>query len=192
PLEGVGRHDKAAMWERLIYFLERAVPAAEAAGVRLAVHPNDPPPAESRGVAQPLSTLDDMRRLIETIDSPANTVVGHPGVFTEMGEDAVAALRSFAGRGRIGAVHFRNVRCERPFERYVETFTDDGDADMFACMRALHDGGYEGMVDPDHVPGITGDTEDQRLSWAVAIGAVVALRNAANGILRVSGGAGDG
>jgi mannonate dehydratase len=178
PVEGIGMQSKAAMWERLHYFLKRAVPAAETAGVRLALHPNDPPPAEYRGIAQPVCTVADMQRVIEAIDSPANTIVGHPGVFTEMGADAPATLRYFGERNRIGAVHFRNVRLEAPYERYVETFMDDGDADMAACMRALHETGFDGMLDPDHVPGIAGDSEDQRISWALAIGAVTALRDA--------------
>ncbi|MGH2587977.1 MAG: mannonate dehydratase, partial [Dehalococcoidia bacterium] len=158
-----------------------ALPVAETAGVRLAVHPSDPPPAEFRGVAQPLCTVADLERLVATIDSPSNTVIGHPGVFTEMGDNAATALRLFGERRRIGAVHFRNVRRDIPYERYVETFTDDGDADMPACMRVLHETGFEGMVDPDHVPGITGDTEDQRVSWALAVGAVTALRDAIAG-----------
>jgi mannonate dehydratase len=182
PIEGIGTQSKEALWERLLSFLERAVSAAEAAGVRLAVHPSDPPPPVFRGVAQPLATLPDLERLVEAVDSPANTIVAHPGVFTEMGEDAPSAIRSFGERGRIGAVHFRNVRAEVPYERYVETFTDDGDCDMFACMRALHETGFAGMVDPDHAPGIAGDTEQQRLSWALAVGGLLTLRNAADGV----------
>jgi mannonate dehydratase len=120
--------------------------------------------------------------LVTDVDSPANTIVAHPGVFTEMGEDAPAAIRSFGERGRIGAVHFRNVRSELPYDRYVETFTDDGDCDMYACMRALHETGFSGMVDPDHAPGITGDTPDQRISWALAVGGLLTLRNAADGL----------
>jgi mannonate dehydratase len=177
PVESTGRHSKEEMWERLERFLRAIVPVAEAAGVRLAHHPNDPPSAEYRGVAQPVATVTDMERLVDTVDSPSNTIVAHPGVFTEMGEDAVVVLRSFGERQRIGAVHFRNVRCEVPFERYVETFIDEGDADMAACMRVLHETGFGGMVDPDHVPGIAGDTEDQRMSWAYALGAIAALRN---------------
>jgi mannonate dehydratase len=178
PIEGVGIQSKDEMWARLERFLQAVVPVAESAGVRLAHHPNDPPPAEYRGVAQPVRTVAGMERLIAVVDSPSNTIVGHPGVFTEMGEDAVAVLRRFGEKGRIGAVHFRNVRSEAPYERYVETFLDEGDADMPACMRILHETGFDGMVDPDHVPGIAGDTGDQRMSWAYALGAITAMRSA--------------
>lgn len=180
PSESVGTHSKEDMWQRLESFLRIVVPVAEAAGVRLAHHPNDPPPAQYRGVAQPVCSVADMERLVSVVDSPSNTIVGHPGVFTEMGEDAVRVLRRFGQAGRIGAVHFRNVVCETPSERYVETFLDEGQADMPACMRVLCESGFDGLVDPDHVPGVSGDTEDQRVSWAYALGATRALRDAAS------------
>lgn len=178
PLESVGEHSAEEMWERLTYFLQRLVPVAEAAGVRLAAHPNDPPVAVYRGVAQPLSTLDGLKRLIDVVDSPANCVFFDTGVTTEMGEDAVAAIRYFGERDRIGTVHFRNVQVEAPVDRYVETFHDDGDCDLFACMEAFHAVGYDGMIEPDHTPGISGDTHDTRMGWAFAVGQVVAMRNA--------------
>jgi len=178
PLSSVGRHGKDELWDRLRGFLRAAVPAAEAAGVRLAVHPNDPPVAEFRGVAQPVRTLDDLKRLIATVDSPANSVYLDTGVLTEMGEDAPAAIRWLGERDRLGAVHFRNVHVEVPFQRYIETFLDDGDCDMPACMRALQGIGYAGMLEPDHTPGIHGDTFDTWIGWAFAIGQIIALRSA--------------
>jgi mannonate dehydratase len=177
-LSSVGRHGKDELWDRLRGFLRAAVPAAEAAGVRLAVHPNDPPVAEFRGVAQPVRTLDDLKRLIATVDSPANSVYLDTGVLTEMGEDAPAAIRWLGERDRLGAVHFRNVHVEVPFQRYIETFLDDGDCDMPACMRALQGIGYAGMLEPDHTPGIHGDTFDTWIGWAFAIGQIIALRSA--------------
>jgi mannonate dehydratase len=167
------------MWERLTYFLRAAVPAAEAAGVRLAAHPNDPPVEVFRGVAQPVRSPPDMQRLVQEVDSPANCLFLDTGVLTEMGADVPAAIRWFGQRDRIGFVHFRNVRVAVPNERYVETFLDDGDGDLGAWMRALYDAGYRGAVEPDHTPGIDGDTPDTWIGWAFAIGQLVALRNAA-------------
>lgn len=178
PLPSVGRHTRDEMWERLIEFLRIAVPIAETAGIRLAGHPNDPPVAEYRGVAQPIRTLDDIKRLVAVVDSPSNSVYVDTGVLTEMEEDAPAAIRWLGQRDRIGAVHFRNVHVEVPFERYVETFLDEGDCDMPACMRALHEVKFAGMLEPDHTPGIHGDTSDTWIGWAFAIGQIIALRNA--------------
>jgi mannonate dehydratase len=177
-LPEIGNQSLDAMWERLTYFLRAAIPAAEAAGVRLAVHPNDPPMAVYRGVAQPLASLDGFRRMLDEVDSPANCIFFDTGVTTEMGEDAVAAIREFGGRGRIAAVHFRNVRVEIPYDRYIETFHDNGDCDMVGCMQALHSVGYRGPIFPDHTPHLDGDLPQTRSGWAFAIGQMIALRAA--------------
>jgi mannonate dehydratase len=179
PLASVGTHTREEMWERLTHFLRAAVPAAESAGVRLALHPNDPPVTAFRGVAQPLRSLADFERLIETVDSPANCLFMDTGVVTEMGEDAAAAVHTFGARDRIGFVHYRNVRVDVPYERYTEVFFDEGDGDMAACMAAFAATGYTGAVEPDHTPGIDGDTADTWIGWAFAVGQIRALRDAA-------------
>ncbi len=181
PYESVGSHSNKVMWDRLTYFLEAVIPTAEKAGVKLAVHPNDPPVPVYRGVAQPLSDMDGMKRLIEVVDSPSNCVYFDTGVTTEKGDDAVEMIKYFGYRNRIAAVHFRNVRVEVPRYKYVEVFHDEGDCDMFACMKAFHQVGYDGMIDPDHTPGIFEDTPDSRIGWAFAIGQIVAMRNAVEG-----------
>jgi mannonate dehydratase len=181
PIPAVGTHTREEMWQRLEHFLKATVPAAEDAGVRLAQHPNDPPVTVFRGVAQPVRALADLERLVSVVDSPANTLFLDTGVLTEMGESAPDAIRSFGRRGRIGMVHFRSVRVQEPYTRYVETFHDDGDTDMGACMRAFFESGYDGMVEPDHTPGIVDDTLDHHAGWAFAVGQLVALRNATEG-----------
>lgn len=176
PLESVGRVSYEEMWENLTRFLRAVVPVAEDAGITLAAHPNDPPVATFRGVAQPLATVADLTRLVETIESPANAVYVDTGVLTEQGADVPRVIRAFGQRGRIGTVHFRNVRVEVPRERYVESFLDDGDCDMRACLQAFKEVGYTGMIEPDHTPGIPGDTLDTWIGWAFAIGQITALR----------------
>lgn len=178
PLDTVGTHDMEAMWDRVAYFLEAVIPTAEAAGVKLAVHPNDPPVPVYRGVAQPMGDVEGMKRLIEVVDSPSNCVFFDTGVMTEKGADAVEMIRYFGSRNRIGTVHFRNVCVEVPRFKYVEVFHDEGECDMFACMQAFQEVGFDGVIDPDHTPGIDGDTEDTRVGWAFAIGQMLAMRNA--------------
>jgi mannonate dehydratase len=168
-------------WAHLEYLLRAVVPVADEVGVRLALHPNDPPVPAFRGVAQPLRSLADFERLIETVDSPANCLFMDTGVVTEMGEDAAAAIRTFGARDRIGFVHYRNVRVDVPSERYTEVFFDEGDGDMAACMAAFAATGYTGAVEPDHTPGIDGDTADTWIGWAFAVGQIRALRDAAAG-----------
>jgi mannonate dehydratase len=178
PLPSVGQHSAEAMWERLSYFIRAVVPEAERVGVRLAVHPNDPPVPTYRGVAQPLSSMEGLQSLLDLVDSPSNSLFFDTGVTTELGYDAAEMIRQIGGRDRIGTVHFRNVHVEVPRFKYLETFHDEGDADLFACMQAFHDVGYAGMVDPDHTPGLTDDTSDTRIGWALALGQIIAMRNA--------------
>jgi mannonate dehydratase len=178
PLDSVGTHSMEEMWDRVAYFLETVIPTAEKAGVKLAVHPNDPPVPVYRGVAQPMGDIEGMKRLIEVVDSPSNCIFYDTGVMTEKGADAVEMIRYFGSRKRIGTVHFRNVRVEVPRFKYVEVFHDEGDCDMFACVQAFHEVGYDGLIDPDHTPGIDGDTDDTRIGWAFAIGQMLAMRNA--------------
>ena len=118
-----------------------------------------------------------LKRLIETVASPSNSLFFDTGVTTELGEDAAEAIRYFGGRGRIAHVHFRKVRVEIPRYKYVETFLDEGDCNMYDCMNAFMEVGYTGLLDPDHTPGITVDTPDTRIGWAFAIGQILSLRN---------------
>ncbi|HEV2121160.1 MAG TPA: mannonate dehydratase [Chloroflexota bacterium] len=178
PIPEVGTHTREEMWARLTWFLREVVTAAEDAGIQLAMHPNDPPVPEFRGVAQPVRSLADLEQVLDAVDSPANTLFLDTGVLTEIGESAPDAIRRFGARGRIGMVHFRNVLVQEPYYRYVETFHDEGDCDMAACMRAFVGTGYSGMIEPDHTPGIVDDTLDTHVGWAFAVGQIVALRNA--------------
>ncbi|MEZ5354931.1 MAG: mannonate dehydratase [Bryobacteraceae bacterium] len=179
PLANTGTHDRETMWARLEAFLREVIPVAERAGVKMALHPNDPPVEAYRGVAQPVRTLADLRRLIETVDSPSNGITFDTGVVTEMGEDAIAAIGYFGSRGRIHHVHFRNVRVAKPYERYTETFHDEGECDMAACMRALWEVNYAGLAIPDHTPEFAGDDEGSRMGWAFALGYMRALAHGA-------------
>ena len=178
-LENVGTHTREQLWERLETFLRAVVPIAEEAGVRLALHPNDPPIPVFRGVAQPVRSLADQRELIELVDSPANGITLDTGVTTEMGEDAAEAIRYFGSRDRINHVHFRNVRVDVPYFRYLEVPHDAGDCDMLACMKAFREVGYRYLVIPDHTPEFTDDTVGSQMSWAFAVGYLRALAHAA-------------
>ena len=179
PLNNVGTHTREQLWERLDGFLRAVIPVAEDSGVRLAMHPNDPPIPEFRGVAQPMRSLADQRELIELVDSPSNGITLDTGVTTEMGEDAAEAIRYFGSRDRINHVHFRNVRVEVPYYKYLEVPHDAGDCDMLACMKAFKEIRYRYLVIPDHTPEFTDDTIGSQMGWAFAIGYLRALQHAA-------------
>jgi mannonate dehydratase len=173
-LDDVGTHNATDLWARYERFLTAVVPVAEQANVRLAVHPNDPPPPRYRGTDQILGSVDGLKRVCEIVKSPANGITLDVGVTREMGYDVIDTIKWFGGRDQINHVHFRNVLMQVPRERYVETFIDAGDNDMLACLRALHATGYPRLVHPDHVPILPSDT-GRRAGFGYAVGQIKAM-----------------
>jgi len=174
PLPAMGTVNADEMWDRLRYFLKAVVPVAEESHVRLALHPNDPPVPSHRGVAQPFASIDEWKRLVNFIRSPANGITLDTGVTAELGGQVEEVIRYFGARNCINHVHFRNVRTIVPRFNYIETFIDEGQVNMLAAMRALHDVGYAGMVVPDHSPAITGDSKGFG-AWGYVFGYMKAL-----------------
>lgn len=185
PDSGTVGHE--TLWESLAWFLERVGPVAEEAGVVLAMHPDDPPVPSVRGVARIMSSLDGFERLLELNPSPANAITFCQGNFTLMTGDVPAAIRRFGER--IAFAHFRDVRGSA--ERFVETFHDEGQTDMLACMRAYRDIGFRGVLRSDHVPTLTGDSADvagySHQGRLHAIGYMAGLREAVLAEVRPGG-----
>jgi mannonate dehydratase len=159
PDPEVGIHHSEALWENLTYFLKAVIPVAAEAGVRMALHPNDPPIPVSHGSDQIMATLRDWKRLIGIVDSPSNGITFDPGVTREMGEDPVAVCRYFASRDRINHAHYRNVQVEEPYVKYTEVFPDEGLVDMFNVMRELVRNKYSLAIYPEHPRALDYDRE---------------------------------
>jgi mannonate dehydratase len=159
PLPEVGAHTLGEMWANITYLLEAVIPVAEEAGVRLALHPNDPPVPLSRGSEQIMATLDGWKKLIGIVDSPANGITYDCGVTREIGEDPVEVCRYFGERDRINHVHFRNVVVKTPSVDYVEVFPDEGQVDMFAVMKELVRQRYDRALYPEHPRALDADRE---------------------------------
>ena len=148
-------HDE--LWAALTYFLERVVPVAEKAGVRLALHPDDPPLPSVRGVGRIMTSVEAFERALKIVPSHANAICLCQGNFTLMTDELPEVIRHFGSEGAIAFGHFRDVRGTP--ERYFETFHDDGPTDMLACMDAWHDFEFDGVLRPDHVPTLDGEDE---------------------------------
>ncbi|MDR3675343.1 MAG: mannonate dehydratase [Acidobacteriota bacterium] len=159
PLPEEGTHNLEEMWKNITYFLKAVVPVAEQSGVRLALHPNDPPAPLSRGSEQIMGTLAGWKRLIEIVPSKSNGITYDCGVTRELGEDPVEVCRYFGSRDRINHVHFRNVRVEIPREKYTEVFLDEGQVDMFAVMKELVHQKYPRLIYPEHPRGLDADRD---------------------------------
>lgn len=180
PLTEAGVVSEEQLWENLKYFLERVVPVAEQANVKLAMHPDDPPLSPIRGLGRIMRSVENFQKLIDLVPSPVNGVCLCQGNFTLMTDDLPSAIRHFGQQGKIFFVHFRDVR-GRP-EKFIETFHDEGQTDMLACMQAYRDISFEGVLRPDHVPTMEGDNNDRpgysSIGRLFAIGYIKGLREA--------------
>lgn len=150
--------DEVRLWENLAYFLERVVPAAEEAGVRLAIHPDDPP-WPIFGLPRIITNAASLDRLTRIVDHPANGVTFCTGSLgADPRNDLASMVRALGARGRIHFMHCRNVRRtgERQFHE-VPHPTEFGSVDMGAVIAALKEIGYNGPMRPDHGRMIWGE-----------------------------------
>lgn len=159
PLPEEGAHKLEEMWANITYFLKAVVPEAEKAGVRLALHPNDPPAPISRGSEQIMATLAGWKRLVDIVKSPANGITFDCGVTRELGEDPVTVAKYFGSRDQINHVHYRNVIVRKPYVDYTEVFLDEGQVNMFAVMQELVKMKYSHGLYPEHPRAIDYDRE---------------------------------
>ena len=145
-------HDE--LWDRLRRFLEEVLPVAEKAGVRLALHPDDPPLPTMRRQPRLVYQPSMYQRLIDMNPSPSNGLEFCLGTLAEMTEgDLYEAVDTYSRQNRLAYVHFRNVSGKVP--HYHETFIDDGDVDMIRILRILAHNGFDGVLIPDHSPQMT-------------------------------------
>ena len=172
------RYSHDELWDNYAVFIREILPVAEESGVRLQLHPNDPP-VDHQGVPRLFSSRTAFRRAMEIADhSPCSGILFCVGCFAEMfgpegtGEDVTGAIYEFGSRGHIFQVHFRNI--SSPMPDFHETFPDNGYLDMYRIMSALAEVGYDGMVVPDHVPQL-GDGTDSQAGEAYILGYIRAL-----------------
>ncbi len=180
PLTEYGVVTEEQLWDNLKYFLEAVVPVAEQAGVKLAMHPDDPPLSPIRGLGRIMRSVDNFQRLIDLVPSPVNGITLCQGNFALMTNDLPGVIRHFGRQGKIFFAHLRDVRGTP--EKFVETFHDDGQTNMLECIKAYRDIGFEGVARPDHVPTMEGDSNENAGYSAIgrlfAIGYLKGLRQA--------------
>ena len=152
---------------------------AEEAGVRIGIHPDDPPVPELAGIPRHIfGTYDGYVKALEIANSPAIGVCLCCGTWMEggksTGKDVYEAARGFAKMGKLWKIHFRNVTAPIPY--FVETYIDNGYTDMYKLMKTLVDVDFRGNLIADHVPSMTGH---RNLGWSYSMGYIRALQQAA-------------
>ena len=177
-----GKVSEEKIWDNLTYFLKRVIPVAEKAGVKMSLHPDDPPISPLRGIGRILTSAEAFRRVLQIVPSPVNGIAFCQANFKLMGEDIQALIREFGGQGKIFFVHLRDVLGTR--ERFRETFHDNGPTDMARMLRLYHQVGFRGPIRPDHAPTLA-DESNRRPGYAMqgkvfAIGYMKGIAQALN------------
>jgi mannonate dehydratase len=175
PLTHGRTYTEQEIWNNYEYFIKAVAPVAEEAGVRIGIHPDDPPVAELGGVPRCIfSSFEGYRRALEIADSPNVGICLCVGCWLEggplMGKNVIETIHYFGERKKLFKIHFRNV--DKPLPYFIETFIDDGYMNMYQVMKALRDVNFDGVMIPDHIPMMT---NDRRVGTAYTIGYMKAL-----------------
>lgn len=168
------------LWANYEYFIKAVIPVAEEAGVRLALHPDDPPVPSLAGVARIMNSFEGFKRASEIVDSPNWGLDFCMGCWSEMGghENVIRGIKYFVPRGKIYYVHFRDV--QGTADSFAECFLGEGNVDLVGAMRAFKESGFTGFLIDDHVPHMVDDSDWGHRGRAYATGYMLALLDAVN------------
>jgi mannonate dehydratase len=184
PLTHGCPYSREEIWDNYTYFIKAVTPVAEEEGIRIGIHPDDPPVPELGGVPRCIfSSFDGYKRALEIAASPNVGMCLCVGCWLEggklMGKDVLETIRYFGRQGKLFKVHFRNVNA--PLPHFVETFVDNGYMEMYRVMKALREVDFDGAVIADHVPAMVGGN---RVATAFSIGYMKALLERADSEVR--------
>lgn len=146
------------IWANVEYFLRAVIPVAEKAGIRMALHPDDPPVSPLRGIGRILISAANCRRVLDIVPSPVHGITFCQATFRAMGEDIEVLAKEWLRQKKVFFVHFRDIRGTR--ERFRETFHDNGPTDMVRMLQVYHEHGFDGPIRPDHAPTMEGESND--------------------------------
>ena len=159
-------------WKHFCIVYENLVPIAEETGIKLAIHPSDSPNPDT-----PFGGLG-YHRVIDAFPSAQVGYLYCCGTRAEAGGSPLVLdeINNYGRKGRIFMVHFRNVRGSFATARgFEETLLDDGDMNMFKLLLELNRVGFDGCLNPDHIPGLEGDNAPTTGGLAYSVGYIKAL-----------------
>jgi mannonate dehydratase len=160
------------MWANYEYFIKAVLPVAEEEGIRLALHPDDPPVPMLGGVARLFYRPWGFKHAFELAGgSPAWALDLCLGCCSEMPggkANVTEMIEYFAPKGAIAYIHFRDVRGTVP--NFTECFIGDGNYDPAEVMVLLAKNGFDGFLLDDHVPKMDNDSDWNHRGRAHAIG----------------------
>ena len=147
------------LWENLEKFLKKIIPVAEERGVKMAIHPDDPP-YPIFGIPRIVTNEKNIDRLLNIVDSPANSLCFCTGSLGSAAfNDIPKMVRKYSGMDRIAFMHIRQIKLleDGSFEECGH-LSSGGSLDMYEIVKALTDNGFDGYVRPDHGRMIWGES----------------------------------
>ena len=150
--EGVTADD---LWENLRTFLEGIIPACEEYGVKMAIHPDDPP-WDIFSLPRIVKNIGDIKKLLKLVDSPCNGLTFCTGSLGASKDNDLSAMIREVGN-RIYFAHLRNVRLDDKWFNETAHLSSAGSLDMYEIVKALQDVGFDGYIRPDHGRMIWGE-----------------------------------
>lgn len=188
PNKGERVYTREEMWETFEYFLDAVLPTCEETGVRMALHPNDPPVPYLEGVGSLIITADDYRKAFELAgNSPYLGMKLCTGCWLEGGllfsDNFLGDIDEFVREGKVFEVHFRNVTApiDADYSGYFEEcLAQDGYADMYEIMKQFIRSGYDGAIFCDHSHrSVNAEELGEKTNMATSNAYIMGLINAA-------------
>lgn len=163
------------MWANYDWYLSRMMPVCEEVGVRMALHPDDPPVPMLGGVARLFCSFEGFARAMAAHPSPMHGLDYCHGCWSEMrgGAGIMESLDYFGRQGRLFYVHLRDV--QGVAEDFDECFLEEGNGDVLGVMRKLVELRFNGFIIDDHVPRFVNDSPYGHRGRAYAIGYLKAM-----------------
>lgn len=142
------------LWDNYTYFLNAVIPYAEKYGIRLALHPDDPPLERLGRVSRIMTSYKNIKRAMETVKSEMLGVTMCQATYYMMGEDLFNVINKL--RDKIFFIHFRNATGTK--DNFHETFHDNGDLDMAELIHLYNSLSVDVPIRVDHVPLMSGES----------------------------------
>jgi mannonate dehydratase len=150
------RISEEKLWNNLFYFLDAVLPVAEASGVKMALHPDDPPISPFRGVARILTSAASFEKVFAHYPGPNNGVTFCQATFKTMDENLKAVSAKWIKENRIFFIHLRDI--EGDVNCFHETFIDNGPTPIAEMIKHYYDCGFDGIIRSDHAPSMYGES----------------------------------
>jgi mannonate dehydratase len=147
------------IWENFHYFIRQVMPVAEMTGIKMALHPDDPPLPYLQGVCRIFGTPEAFERAYSLAPSPSNGVTFCRANFKLMGADLPKLIHHFVKQKRLFFLHLRDVR--GTVENFEEVFHDEAASELIETLKECHKAGFNGPIRCDHVPTMAGELNDR-------------------------------